>query len=131
MNEPEWKDANPETQNLPNKGRTVIFCIAGGLAIVVLSFLGLRIRPVGLFVGGFAFFSGIGMLLRSRRKNYNLKAVAVLTIAGFLMMLANPRFGVVAGFAAYIVITGGIGLTVIGLLKAIGLAWELGQGSGK
>jgi asparagine N-glycosylation enzyme membrane subunit Stt3 len=127
MNEPEWKDANPQTADLPDKGRAVIICIVGGLVIGILAFLGLRIRPIGLAAGTFAFITGIGMLIR--RKKYNLKMSLIVTIAGFLMLLANPRFGVVAGFAGYFLITGAIGLIAFGLFKAIKLAWELGRRS--
>jgi hypothetical protein len=64
-----------------------------------------------------------------RRKKYNFKMSFIVTIAGFLMLLANPRFGVVAGFAGYFLITGAIGLVAFGLFKAIKLAWELGRRS--
>ena len=128
-NEPEWKDANPQTTDLPNKGRTVILCLAGGLALGVLSFVGMRIRPVGLAVGGFAFFSGIGMILRKRRQKASLKTALIVTAAGFLMLAANPRFGMVAPFAGYCLITGAIGLVVFGLIKAVKLAWDLGNRS--
>jgi asparagine N-glycosylation enzyme membrane subunit Stt3 len=128
-NEPEWRDANPATADLPNKGRTVIFCLVGGLALGVLSFVGMRIRPVGLAVGGFAFFSGIGMLLRRRRQKASLKPAVIITAAGFLMLAANPRFGMVAPFAGYCLITGAIGLVVFGLIKAVKLAWDLGNRS--
>jgi hypothetical protein len=127
MNEPEWRDANPQTADLPDRGRAVIFCIVGGLVLGILAFLGLRIRPIGLAAGSFAFLIGIGMLIR--RKKYNFKMSLVVTIAGFLMLLANPRFGVVAGFAGYFLITGAIGLVAFGLFKAIKLAWELGKRS--
>ena len=126
-NEPEWRDANPETADLPNKGRTVILCIAGGLALGALSLIGMRIRPVGLALGTFSFFTGIGMLMRMRKQAYNFKIAAVITVAGFLMLLANPRFGLIAGFAGYFLITGAIGLVVVGLSKAVKLAWELGK----
>ena len=127
--EPEWRNANPETADLPNKGRAVIICLAGGLALGVLSFVGMRIRPVGLAVGGFAFFSGIGMLVRARRQKASLKIAAIITAAGFLMMAAHPRFGIVAPFAIYFLITGAIGLVVFGLIKAVKLAWDLGNRS--
>jgi len=128
-NEPEWRDANPQTADLPNKGRAVIVCLVGGLALGVLSFVGMRIRPVGLAVGGIAFFSGIGMLLRARRQKEKLKIAAIITAAGFLMLAANPRFGMVAPFAGYFLITGAIGLVVFGLIKAVKLAWDLGNRS--
>ena len=124
-NEHEWKDVNPVTADLPNKGRTVILCIVGGLVLGLLGFLGMRIRPLGLAIGTFSLITGIGMLVRRRATHF--KPALVLTIAGFLMLLANPRFGLVAGFAAYFLITGAIGLVVVGLGKAIKLAWELGK----
>ena len=134
-NEPEWRDANPETQDLPNKGKAVILCLAGGAALGALSFIGLRIRPVGLGVGTFAFFSGIGMMLRMYKRartqgqKAEFKPALILTAAGFLMLAANPRFGVVAAFAGYFLITGAIGLVALGLFKAVKLAWDLGQRS--
>ena len=131
-NEREWRDVSPMTEDLPNKGRTAIICIFGGLAIGVLGLIGARIKPVGLAVGSFAFFTGIGMGMRMymqqrylKNRKLDYKMAAVLTAAGFLMLLAHPRFGPVAGFAVYILITGAIGLVVAGLWKAIKLSWDL------
>jgi hypothetical protein len=124
-NEPEWKDVNPATADLPNKGRTVILCIVGGIVLGVLAFLGMKIRPVGLAAGMFAFISGITMLARRRR--FNSKISVMVTVAGFLMLLANPRFGVVAAFAGYFLIVGALGLIVLGLFKAVKLSWDLGN----
>ncbi|MDR0322753.1 MAG: hypothetical protein LBI28_14760 [Treponema sp.] len=131
MNEPEWRDANPATEGLPNKGRIIIALIAGGIALAVLTIVGMRVRPVGLIAGVFIFSSGIGMIFRAvkRKVNTNIKNAVIVTASGFLMLLANPRFGVVAGFAAYFLIIGAIGLVVLGLFKAIKLAWDLGKGS--
>jgi hypothetical protein len=126
-NEPEWKDVNPTTADLPNKGRTVILCIVGGIVLGALAFLGMRIRPVGLAAGMFAFISGITMLVR--RRKVNVKISVMVTVAGFLMLLANPRFGVVAGFAGYFLIVGALGLIVLGLFKAVKLSWDLGNRS--
>jgi len=126
-NEPEWKDANPATADLPNKGRTVILCIVGGIALGALAFVGMKIRPVGLAAGTFAFVSGVTMLLR--RRKFNVKTSVMVTVAGFLMLLANPRFGVVAGFAGYFLIVGALGLVVMGLFKAVKLSWDLGNRS--
>jgi len=124
-NKPEWRDANPSTENLPNKGRTIILFVLGGIALGILGIVGMRVRPVGLAVGNFAFISGIMMLVR--RKRFNLKISLIVTASGFLLLLANPRFGIVAGFAGYFVIVGAIGLVVFGLIKAIKLAWDLGN----
>jgi len=123
--EPEWRDANPATENLPDKGRTIILFVLGGIALGILGIVGMRVRPVGLAVGNLAFISGIMMLIR--RKRYNRKISLIVTAAGFLLLLANPRFGVVAGFAGYFVVVGAIGLVVFGLVKAIKLAWDLGN----
>jgi len=124
-NEPEWRDANPSTENLPIKGRDVIICIVGGLAIGILAIVGMRIRPVGLAFGSFAFFSGLMMLIRRRQLFY--KPALILAASGFLMLLANPRFGVVAGFAGYFLVVLAAGLVLFGIFKAIKLAWELGK----
>jgi hypothetical protein len=124
-NEPEWKDANPQTENLPNKGRVIIQCIAGGIAILVLTIVSTRLRQVGLAVGSFTFISGLMMLVRKRQLFY--KPGLIVTTCGFLLLLTTPRFGVVAGFASTIIFIGAIGLIVFGLFKAIKLAWELGK----
>jgi len=113
---------------LPNKGRSVIICIVGGLVIGILTFVGMRVRPFGLTVGAAAFFTGISLLLRRRKAFF--KTAIVITIAGFLMLLAHPRFGIVAGIAVYFLIVGAIGLVVLGLVKAIKLSWDLVQDSG-
>ena len=128
-NEPEWKDVNPSTADLPGKGKAVILCIAGGIALGAVGFIGMKIRPVGLAVGVFAFFTGIGMLLRTRKQKADFRPSLILTVAGFLILLANPRFGYVASFAGYFLITGAIGLVVLGLGKAVKLAWDLGKSS--
>jgi len=124
-NEPEWRDANPATEDLPNKGRAVIICIAGGIAMGVLTFIGMRVRPLGLIVGGAAFFGGISILLRRRKAVF--KTGLIITAAGFLLLLTHPRFGIVAGFAGYFLIVGALGIFVMGLIKAIKLSWDLGQ----
>jgi len=126
-NEPEWKDANPQIDNLPDKGRSIIMFIAGGLILGIITILGMRIRPLGLGVGSIAFFYGIQMLARRRR--FNIKTSIIVTTAGFLLLLANPRFGIVAGFAAFFCVLGAIGLVMMGLIRAIKLAWDLGRGS--
>jgi len=124
-NEPEWKDANPSTENLPNRGRTIILFIAGGIALGVLAIVGAVVRPVGLAVGGFTFFSGLMMLVR--RKQFFYKPGLIVAVCGFLLLLANPRFGVVAGISNTLLVIGAVGLVVFGLFKAIKLAWELGK----
>jgi len=127
MNESEWKDANPATADLPNKGRAVIICIVGGLVLGVLTLIGMRSRFVGLAVGGFALITGIGMLLRRQKTNF--KIGVVITAAGFLMLLSYVRFGLVKSFAGYFLITGAIGLVVLGICKAVKLSWDLGKRS--
>jgi len=124
-NEPEWKDANPETENLPNKGRNIIIFIISGIALGVLTFVGSIIKPIGLAVGGFAFFSGFMMLMRRRKLNY--KPGLILAACGFLLLLTHPRAGIVAGFAATLLIILAIGLVAFGIFKAIKLAWDLGK----
>ena len=124
-NEPEWKDANPSSEDLPVKGRDVITFIAGGIALAVLTIVGMRVRPLGLAFGGFAFIYGIMMMVRKRK--FNDKTALVLVISGFLMLLAYPQLGVVAGFAGFFLVVGAIALIVFGLIKAIKLAWDVGK----
>jgi hypothetical protein len=100
----------------------------GGLVIGILTFVGMRVRPFGLTVGTAAFFTGISILIKRRKTAF--KTGVVVTAAGFLMLLAHPRFGIVAGFSGYFLVVGAIGLVVLGLVKAIKLSWDLGQGSG-
>jgi uncharacterized membrane protein YhaH (DUF805 family) len=125
--ESEWKDANPVTADLPNKGRTAIIYIVAGLVLGILTFLGMRIRPLGLAAGVFTLVIGIGIFLRRQKARY--KEGAALTVAGFLLLLANPRFGAVTAFAIYFLIIGSIGLVVLGLFKAIKISWDLGKRS--
>jgi len=124
-NESEWKDVNPQIENLPNRGRSIILFIAGGVALAILTIVGLKFRPVGLIIGIFTFMSGLTMLVRKRTFNY--KPGIIVTICGFFLLLANPRFGLVAGFAGFFLILGAVGLVVFGLFRAIKLAWELGK----
>jgi len=124
-NESEWKDANPKIENLPNRGRIIVQLVAGGIALAILAIVGMRIRPVGLAVGIFTFMSGLTMLVRRRKFNY--KPGLIVTSCGFLLLLANPRFGIVAGFAGFFLVVGAIGLVVLGIFRAVKLAWELGK----
>jgi hypothetical protein len=124
-NEPEWRDANPSNENLPNRGRSTIILITGGIALLILTIVGMRIRPIGLGVGTFAFVSGLMMLVRRRQFFY--KPGLILLGCGFLMLLANPRFGIVMGFAGFLLVAIALGLVVFGIFKAIKLAWELGK----
>jgi len=124
-NESEWKNANPMIENMPNRGRTIVLLVAGGFALAILTIVGMRVRPVGLAIGIFTFMSGLTMLVRKRKFNY--KPGVIVTICGFLLLLANPRFGIIAGFAGYFLIIGAIGLIVFGVFRAVKLAWELGK----
>jgi len=132
MSDNEWKDANPVTADLPNKGRSAIICIAGGLVLGILTFISMKIRTVGLAAGLFIFMSGIGMFVRmflQHKQKPNYKLVALLIAVGFLMLLANPRFGYLVAVAGYILFTGAIGLVVVGIGKALKLSWDLGKRS--
>ena len=125
MNEPEWRDANPETADLPGKGRAVIQCIAGGLALGVLCLVGMKVRVVGLAAGSFACISGLGIFLRKRKEQY--KIAAILAAAGFLLLLTFSSAALVKAVAGTLLITGSIGLVVFGLFKAVKLSWDLGN----
>ena len=126
-NEPEWRDANPKIGNLPDKGKIIILMIAGGIALGVLIFVSMVIKPIGLAVGGIAFINGIIMLVRRRQLNY--KPGLILTACGFLFLLSHPRFGPVVGIAGMILVIGAVGLVVFGLFKAVKLAWDVGRSS--
>jgi hypothetical protein len=126
-NNNEWKDAGPPTADYSNKGKTVIVLIAGGLLLGALAFIGAKVRPVGLAAGTFTFMTGLGMLMRRRRVKTDLRTTVFIILAGFLLLLSNPRFGIAAGVAVYFLIVGAIGLVVAGLGKAIKLSWDLGK----
>jgi len=125
-NEPEWKDVNPPKEDKSSKGKAILQLIFGGIALIIIAIVGRVVRPLGLIVGGFAFFSGLMMLIRRRQFFY--KPGIIVTLAGFLLLLANPRFGVVAGFAGFLSFTYAIGLIAFGLLGAIKLAWDAAKG---
>jgi len=122
-NESEWRDANSSAENLSGRGRLIIMLIAGGIALIILTIVGMKIRPVGLAVGIFTFVSGLMMLVR--RKQFFYKPGLIVSGCGFLMLLANPRFGVIMGFAGFLLIAIAVGLVVFGLFKAIKLAWDV------
>jgi len=121
----EWKEANPKIENLPNRGRSIVLFVVGGLALAILTIVSLRFRPVGLAVGIFSFMSGLAMLVR--RKKFNYKPGLIVTLCGFFLLLTTPRFGVVAGFAGFLLVVGAIGLIVFGIFRAVKLAWEVGK----
>ena len=130
MNEPEWRDANPETEDLPNKGKTAILLIAGGVALFVLAKVGMVIKPIGLAAGTFAFISGLGMIIRSRKAKANFKTGLIISIAGFLILLSTPRFGTVtAAIAGTALSIGSVGLVVFGIFKALKISWDLSKRS--
>jgi hypothetical protein len=64
-------------------------------------------------------------MMLMRRRTYKYKPGLIVTACGFLLLLANPRFGVIAGFAGYFAIVVALGLMVFGLFKAIKLAWDV------
>ena len=127
MNEPEWRDANPATEDLPNKGKTVISFIVAGIALGVLTVISVRFRQVGLAVGGIALISGIGIFMRKQKTKYKL--AAALTSAGFLMLLTFPPVGIMKAIAMTVLIIGAVGLVVMGIGKAIKLSWDLSKRS--
>ena len=124
-NEPEWKDVNPATENLPNKGRIIIQFIAGGVALLVLSIISMRIRPVGLVIGGIAFFYGIIMM--TRRQKFNFKISLMVTICGFLLLLVSMPHPVIKLIVFYILLAVALGFIIYGLVKAVSLAWDVGK----
>jgi hypothetical protein len=130
MSDSEWKDANPVTADLPNKGRAAIIYIVAGIVLFVLTVLSKVVRPLGLAAGVFCLVTGIGILVRRQKAKF--KEGIALTVAGFLMLLSYPRFGVVFGvvtaaIAGTALFIGAIGLVVLGIFKAIKISWDLGK----
>ena len=123
--EPDWKDVNPKTENLPDKGRITIQFIVGGIALLVLTIICMRFRVIGLFVGTTAFITGIRML--TRRGKHNVKFSLTVLACGFFLLLAYPSLGPLAGFSVFFLIIGAIGLIAYGLFRAIKLAWDVGK----
>ena len=122
-NEPEWRDANPKTNNLSGRGRIIIQCVASGIALFAITFVGMKFKPVALSVGGFSFLSGLIMLVR--RKNLFYKPGLIVASCGFLLLLSYPSIGIVTAISGYLLIVAAIGLIVFGLFKAIKLAWDV------
>jgi hypothetical protein len=86
------------------------------------------VRPLGLAAGVFCLVTGIGILIRKQKARF--KEGIALTVAGFLMLLSYPRFGVVtAAIAGTALFIGSIGLVVLGIFKAIKISWDLGNRS--
>jgi len=124
-NEPEYRDVNPSTEGLSDKGKIIIQCFAGGIALGVLTFLAIAVKPMGLAIGGTVFFYGIMML--ARRQKFNFATSLIVTASGFLMLLTVPRVGIMTGIAGTLLIIGAVALIALGLTKAIKLAWDLGK----
>jgi len=122
-NEPEYRDANPKTENLSGRGRIIIQCIAGGIALLAIAVVGMRFKPVALSVGGFSFLSGLMMLVR--RKNFFYKPGLIVAFCGFLLLLSYPSIGIVTAVSGTLLIAAAIGLVVFGLSKAVKLAWDV------
>jgi len=104
------------------QNRFPIFLIVFGIVFLFLCFIGMRIRPIGLIIGILALIVGILIFFIKRKINY--KVAIILTITGSLMLLANPRFGIIAPFAGYFLLLGLIGLFVIGLIKLLILKFK-------
>lgn len=119
-NEPEWKDVNPQTEDLSNKGKIIIQFIVGGLALCVLAAVGSINKTLGVGIGSFVFISGLMMLIRRRQFLY---APGILVaISGFFLMLS-----IVVKNVIFVTFPFGVGLIIVGLVKAINLAWDLGK----
>ena len=127
MNEPEWRDVNPETADLPNKGRSAITFIACGLLLGFLTIVGLAKPVVGLAIGGFALFTGIGIFIR--RQKFKYKTAAIITIAGFLMMLSYTKVPAMMVISRTLLVIGAVGLVFMGIGKALKISWDLGKRS--
>jgi len=117
-NEPEWRDANPSIENLPNKGKVIIQLIFGGIAFCILAVVCMIRPPLGIGIGGFIFIFGLMMLLRKRHLFY--ARGLIVAIAGFLLMLS-----IVIKHIIIISFPFGVGLIIAGIVKAVNLAWDV------
>ena len=124
MNEPEseWKDANSSSSDLSKQGRTAITCIAGGILLFVLLFVS-KLRVVGLAVGVMACVMGLSSLFV--KKNVDYKVGAIMIGAGVLVLLSKTRFHMVTAVAGTALSIGAVALVVVGILKAVKLAWDV------
>ena len=122
MNEPEWKDANSSSSDLSKQGGSAIACIVGGLLLFILLFVS-RLRVIGLAVGVMACVMGLSSLFV--KKNVDYKVGAIMIGAGVLVLLSKTRFHMVTAAAGTALSIGAVALVVLGILKAIKLAWDL------
>jgi len=109
-------------KKIRQQNRFPIFLIVFGIVFHFLGFIGMRIRPFGLIIGILALIVGILIFLLKQKVNY--KVAIILTITGSLMLLVNPRFGIIAPFAGYFLLLGSIGLFIFGLIKLLILKSE-------
>ena len=117
-NEPEWRDANTSTENLPNKGKVIIQLIFGGIAFCILAAVCSILKHLGIGIGGFLFIFGLMMLLRKKHLFY--APGLIVAIAGFLLMLS-----IVIKPMIFITFPFGVGLIIAGIVKAVNLAWDV------
>jgi len=108
---------NDNKTKISSKYGFPIFLIIFSILLFLLAIIGMRIRPLGLIIGILVLINGIIMFL-IKQKAY-IKFAIISTIAGTLMLFTNPRFGIIAGFAGYLLVLGSIGLMFWGLIKLI------------
>jgi len=111
------KEQNNILTLITSKNGFPIFLIVFGIVLFLLGFIGMRIRLYGLIIGILALIVGIVIFLL-QQKVYN-KIAVILTITGSLMLISNPRFGIIAPFAGYFLILGSVGLFIFGLIKLL------------
>ena len=116
MNNIETTNSMPSTSTLAKQGITAIGCTAGGIFLFVMQAIA-RFRVLGLVVGAAACVAGIVLLLS--KDSANRKPGAVITGAGFLVVLSKTTFGPIKVAAGTLLSIGALGLLALGIWNGI------------
>ena len=116
MNDIERADSYPSTGALAKQGITAVGCIAGGVFLFILQAIA-RFRVTGLVVGAIACVVGIVSLMS--KDPADRKPGAVITGAGFLVVLSKTGVPLLQAAAGTLLSVGAFGLLAIGVLNGV------------
>ena len=116
MNDIERADSYPSTSTLAKQGITAVGCIAGGVFLFILQAIA-RFRVTGLVVGAIACVVGIVSLMS--KDPSDRKPGAVITGAGFLVVLSKTGVPLLQAAAGTLLSVGAFGLLAIGVLNGV------------
>ncbi|GHV96561.1 hypothetical protein AGMMS50293_28810 [Spirochaetia bacterium] len=116
MNDIEKTDPIPSTSTLAQQGITAIGCTAGGIFLFVMQAIA-RFRVLGLVMGAAACVVGIVLLLS--KDSANRKPGAVITGAGFLVVLSKTGILLLKAAAGTLLSIGALGLLAMGIWNGI------------